>query len=417
MTQWKIAAYLRLSNDDREKNESDSIATQRRLIENYIAGNLTDGQVTCEYVDDGFTGLTFDRPDFRRMINDIDRGLINCVIVKDLSRFGRDYIETGNYMEKIFPENDIRFIAVNDNYDSLYTSGNDAFITPLKNIFNSQYSKDISAKVKSSFSALQSEGKFCGAFAGYGYEKDPHDRHRLIIDETAAETVCEVFDLYLSGMGKIAIANHLNRREVPCPSLYKQICGLHYKNGRRMELTRYWTYSTIDRMLKNEMYIGNMVQNKTVRKTVRGKAHNNPRSNWKIVENTHPAIIEKEKWDAVQELLKRNARQLNLESNVGLFAGFIFCGDCGRAMTKVNPGNSRKSISGTNSYTYICGSYKRYSVCSRHAVKMELLEKALLDKVNEEIAKLGSITISAGEQQNQSADTKNMSFASKNCAI
>ncbi|MCD8149501.1 MAG: recombinase family protein [Clostridiales bacterium] len=410
MTQWKIAAYLRLSNDDRDKDESDSIATQRRLIQNYIAENLTDGQFAGEYVDDGFTGLTFDRPDFRRMMHDINRGLINCVIVKDLSRFGRDYIEAGNYLEKIFPENDIRFIAVNDNYDSLYTSGNDAFIAPLKNIFNSQYSKDISAKVKSSFSALQSEGKFCGAFAGYGYVKDPHDRHRLVIDETAAQTVREVFDLYLSGMGKIAIANHLNRREVPSPSLYKQICGLHYTNGQRLECTRYWTYSTIDRMLKNEMYIGNMVQNKTVRKTVRGKAHNNPRPNWKIVENTHPAIIKKEKWDAVQELLKRNTRQLNLENNVGLFAGFILCGDCGRAMTKVKAGNSRQSIAGEqnlpDSFTYLCGSYKRYSVCSRHAVKSELLEKALLDKINTEIAKLGSISVSAGEQQNQSADTK-----------
>ncbi len=158
MTRWNIATYLRLSNDDRDKNESDSIATQRKLIQNCIAGNLTGGHLAGEYVDDGYTGLTFDRPDFRRMMHDIDRGLINCIIVKDLSRFGRDYIETGNYLEKIFPENDIRFIAVNDNYDSLYTSGNDAFITPLKNIFNSQYSKDISAKVKSSFSALQSEG-------------------------------------------------------------------------------------------------------------------------------------------------------------------------------------------------------------------------------------------------------------------
>ncbi len=244
----------------------------------------------------------------------------------------------------------------------------------------------------------------------------------MIIDEIAAETVREVFDLYLSGMGKIAIANHLNRREIPCPSLYKQICGLHYTNGQRLELTKYWTYSTIDRMLKNEMYIGNMVQNKTVRKTVRGKAHKNPRSDWKIVGNTHPAIIEKEKWDAVQELLKRNTRQLNLENNVGLFAGFIFCGDCGRAMAKVKSGNSRKSIASEqnlpdscksiaseqdlpDSCTYLCGSYKRYSVCSRHAVKTELLEKALLDKVNAEIAKLGSISISAGEQQNKSADT------------
>ena len=171
---WKIALYLRLSNDDGDKSESNSISSQRNIASNFVISNIQDGTIVDVFIDDGFTGTNFDRPDFKRMIKSIEDGNINCVVVKDLSRFGRDYINVGNYLEKYFPLHDIRFIAINDNYDSLSSSGNDDFIMPIKNIFNTQYSKDISKKVKSSFRSLQNEGKFVGAFTSYGYKKDPN---------------------------------------------------------------------------------------------------------------------------------------------------------------------------------------------------------------------------------------------------
>ena len=190
---WKIALYLRLSNDDGDKSESNSISSQRNIASNFVISNIQDGTIVDVFIDDGFTGTNFDRPDFKRMIKSIEDGNINCVVVKDLSRFGRDYINVGNYLEKYFPLHDVRFIAINDNYDSLSSSGNDDFIMPIKNIFNAQYSKDISKKVKSSFRSLQNEGKFVGAFTSYGYKKDPKDKHKLVIDEPAAIIVKKNF--------------------------------------------------------------------------------------------------------------------------------------------------------------------------------------------------------------------------------
>lgn len=395
MENWKIAIYLRLSNEDGDKAESDSISSQRSIISEYIKRNLKDGEVVGEFADDGYTGTNFKRPKFQEMMNLVDKGDINCIIVKDLSRFGRDYIGVGEYLEKYFPLNDIRFIAVNDGYDTINTNSNDDFIMPIKNIFNAQYSKDISRKVKSAFRSLQGEGKFVGAFASYGYEKDPHNRHKIIIDEPAAKVVREVFSMYNSGIGKQTIARKLNERNIPCPSEYKRINGLKYTNAERRDLTKYWTYSTIARMLKNEMYIGNMVQNRSIRKTVRGKAKKNDESNWIIAQETHEPIISKEVWDTTQELLNRNTRQLDFNSNVGLFAGYIFCGNCGRAMTKIT--YKHKSVT---TVSYICGTYKRYgeNICKRNGVKLDLLEKLVLEKLNEQIQKAGEIRYNHDEE-------------------
>lgn len=385
---WKVAVYLRLSKEDGDKDESDSISSQRLLVLNYINMHIQDGEVIGEFVDDGYTGTNFQRPQFQEMIKLIDKGDINCVIVKDLSRFGRDYIGVGEYLEKYFPLKDVRFIAINDGYDTVSASSNDDFIMPIKNIFNAQYSKDISKKVKSSFRTLQNEGKFVGAFASYGYAKDPKDRHKLLVDEPAAEIVRKIFSLYNSGMGKISIARRLNESNIPCPSEYKRLNGLNYTNGQRVELTKYWTYSTINCILKNEMYIGNMVQNRSVRKTVRGRAVKNDKNNWIIIEGTHEPIISRETWSIAQELLKRSTRQINFEQHVGLFAGYLFCGNCGRAMTKVVNKFKSKTVT-----TYICGSYKRYGekTCKRNAVKLDFLEKLVLDKLNEQIKKAGEI--------------------------
>ncbi len=411
---WKIATYLRLSKEDGDKDESDSISSQRTLIHDYIKKNIQNGDIVGEFVDDGYTGTNFYRPKFQEMIRLTDKGDINCIVVKDLSRFGRDYIGVGEYLEKYFPLNDIRFIAINDGYDTAKATSNDDFIMPIKNIFNAQYSKDISKKVKSSFRSLQGEGKFVGAFASYGYIKDPKDRHKLIIDEPAAQIVKEIFSLYNSGFGKISIARQLNERNIPCPSEYKKLNGMNYTNGQKMELTKYWTYSTINNILKNEMYIGNMVQNKSIRKTVRGKAIKNNKDNWIMIENTHEPIISLEKWKITQELLKRNTRQLDFEQNVGLFAGYIFCGNCNRAMSKItNKYKSRTTI------TYVCGTYKRYGerTCKRNAIKMDFLEKLVLDKLNEQIQKAGEIKYNRNQEytKNNKLNLKKYEISLEKC--
>lgn len=411
---WKIAIYLRLSKEDGDKDESDSISSQRSLVSNYVHRNIHNGEIIKEFVDDGYTGTNFKRPKFQEMINLIDNGDINCIIVKDLSRFGRDYIGVGEYLEKYFPMKDVRFIAINDGYDTIKATSNDDFIIPIKNIFNAQYSKDISKKVKSSFRSLQNDGKFVGAFASYGYIKDSRDKHKLIIDEPAAEIIREIFSLYNSGFGKISIARKLNERNIPCPSEYKKINGMNYTNGQRMELTKYWTYSTINNILNNEMYIGNMVQNKSVRKTVRGKAKKNNKDNWIVVSGTHEPIISLEQWNITQDLLSKNTRQINFEQNVGLFAGYIFCGNCNRAMSKITNKYKSKSV-----ITYICGTYKRYGekTCKRNAIKMDFFEKLILDKLNEQIQKVGKIkyNISQDVIKNRDFDLKKYEIALEKC--
>lgn len=410
---WKIAIYLRLSKEDGDKDESDSISSQRSIIINYIKNNIYNVDIIEEFIDDGYTGTNFKRPRFQEMIKKIDNYEINCVIVKDLSRFGRDYIGVGEYLEKYFPLNDVRFIAINDNYDNINATSNDDFIMPIKNIFNAQYSKDISKKVKSSFRSLQNDGKFVGAFASYGYIKDSKNHHKLLIDEPAAQIVREIFSLYNSGFGKISIARKLNERNIPCPSEYKKINGMNYTNGMRTELTKYWTYSTINNILNNEIYIGNMVQNKSIRKTVRGKAKKNEKDNWIIVTGTHEPIISKDTWNATQNLLKKNTRQLNFESNVGLFAGYIFCGNCGRSMTKITNKYKTKTT-----ITYICGTYKRYGEknCKRNAVKLELLEQLVLDKLNEQIQKVNEIEYDENNNtENKKIDLKKYEISLERC--
>ena len=383
-SKWNIAIYLRLSNDDGDKAESNSIVSQKQMITSYIDKNIPDKGNVEIFIDDGFTGTNFNRPDFKKMINKIETGDINCIVVKDLSRFGRDYIGVGEYLEKYFPLHDIRFISINDGYDTINTSSNDDFIMPIKNIFNAQYSKDISKKVKSSFRTLQHNGEFIGAFACYGYKKDINNKHKLIIDEPAAIVVRRIFELFISGKGKQYIARLLNGENIPCPTEYKRLNGLNYTNANKLEHLL-WTYSTNHHILHNRMYIGDMVQNKSIRKTIRGRATKNDKSNWIIKEGTHKAIIDKEMWNIAQELLSKNTRQLDFNTNVGLFAGYIICGDCKRAMSKTT--NKYKTKTTT---TYICGTYKRYGVntCYRNAIKLEELEEIILTKLNEQIAKI-----------------------------
>ena len=308
----------------------------------------------------------------------------------DLSRFGRNYIDVGYYLERWFPKRGVRFIALGDAIDS--EKGAYDISLPVKNVVNEQYARDISRKVRSSFQVKQQNGEFIGAFASYGYRKDPKDHNRLLIDPPAASVVRRIFTLYEQGMGKIRIAKLLNEEKIPCPSEYKRLNGEKYHNGQRLGGTSYWTYATIHRILKNQMYAGRMEQGRAPRQGMHGKAKQLPREQWTVVEGTHEAIIEPDQWERVQTLLQKDTRTLNFEQNVSPFAGFLRCGDCGRAMSKTNhPGG----------VYYCCGSYKRYgpSVCTRHGIAHRDLERLVLDDLNKIIASVEDLHTLAQEAQ------------------
>lgn len=389
---WKTAGYLRLSREDGDKAESDSIANQRKLLEQYLKIH-PELHLVAFYQDDGCTGTHFDRPAFRRMEADIAAGIINCVLVKDLSRFGRDYIEMGRYLEKLFPARGVRFIAINDRVDS--RQGRYDLMLPMKNLFNTQYARDISEKVRSAIHTKQQRGEFVGAFASYGYRKDPADHNHLVVDPAAAQVVRQIFDLFEQGYGKIRIAKWLNAEGIPSPSEYKRILGERYHNGRKMEQTTYWTYATIHRILQNQIYAGHMEQGRNVRPTMHGKAVQLDRSDWTVVPDTHEAVIGAEQWERVQALLRRRTRQLEFDGNQSPFAGFLRCGDCGRAMVK-----TRRT--GGMIY-YSCGSYQRYgpTVCSRHSIAHDALEQIVLDDLNRILVPVHNLRELAEERETE----------------
>ena len=370
---FRTGAYKRLSREDGDKVESDSILNQQRVIEDYCSVHA-DLEIVDSYIDDGFTGTNFSRPDFQRMMADIESGKINCVIVKDLSRFGRDYIDMGYYLERVFPQKGVRFIAINDHVDSLLRPYD--MMLPLKNVFNTQYAKDISEKIRSTFKAKQKRGEFIGAFASYGYLKDPANHNHLIIDPVASAVVRRVFQMAAEGYGQIKIAKILNEEHIPCPSIYKKLNGENYTNSHRLDKTAYWTYSSIHKMLRNEMYRGNMVANRYYRPAMHSKAKKSSDDDIIIVEDTHEPIITEELWNCVQAQITKNTRSIPWNDHVHTFAGLIKCGDCGRAMC-------RKKTGGDAAY-FSCGSYERYgpSVCSKHSVSEKQLEEIILQDLN-----------------------------------
>ena len=381
MEVWNTAGYVRLSREDGDKAESDSIANQRKLLEQYVQAH-PELRLAAFYQDDGYTGTNFDRPAFRRLEADVEAGRINCVLVKDLSRFGRDYIEVGRYLERVFPARGVRFIAVNDQVDS--ARGRYDMLLPMKNIFNTQYARDISDKVRSAIRAKQQRGEFVGAFSSYGYRKDPADHNHLLVDPAAARVVERIFALFEQGWGKVRIARQLNAEGVPSPSEYKRMLGERYHNGRKLDRTTYWTYATVHRILQNQIYAGNMEQGRDRRPTMHGKAVRLDRAHWTVVPGTHQAIIPPEQWARVQSLLGRRTRQLGFEQNQSPFAGFLRCGDCGRAMVK-----HRRA----GGIYYICGSYQRYgpTVCAGHSISHQTLEELVLEDLNRVLSAAGDM--------------------------
>lgn len=381
---WQAALYVRLSREDGDKEESDSVINQKELLQQYVALE-PDIVIHDVYMDDGWSGTNFERPDFIRMMTDIRNDEVDCVIVKDLSRFGRNYIDVGQYIEKIFPLMNIRFISVTDNLDSVknpQTMNN--IIVPFKNLINDEYCRDISNKVRSSLDMKRKQGKHIGSFACYGYKKDPDDHNHLVIDDEAAEIVRDIFRWYISGMSILSIAQKLNRMGIPNPSNYKKMQGLHYKNRYEKMSSGKWPDSSVRRILGNQMYIGNLVQGILKVKSYKVQvAQRQEKDDWIVVENTHEPIISKEDFEVVQELLERNTRKAPAMTKVYLFSGFIKCGDCGRSMSR------KEHHHDYGDYTYyVCTTHTKIdkTACSKHTTRADKLEKIVLASIQTQVA-------------------------------
>lgn len=370
------ALYIRLSREDGDKKESLSIINQRLLLQEFTK-KLTNLYTFEYYIDDGYTGTNFERPGFQKLIQDIETGTVNCVIVKDLSRLGRNMAKVSTYVQEYFPSKKVRFIAVDDGIDRQFfdIDTSEDMMIDMKNMFNGFYPKDISKKVRSTFRSKQKAGQFIGAFASYGYKKSPADHNSLIIDKPAADIVQRIFNMYITGYGQNTIAKKLNEEKIPCPSEYKKQCGLNYQNCNRLKNTTYWTYSSVRNILRNRIYTGAMVQNRSFRQICKSKSIPLPENEWIIVPNTHKAIIDEITFDKVQKLLKQNTRHVNLDQNIHPFAGLLKCGDCGRAMVKIK---RHEKI------TFHCGSYNRYGTeyCSSHSIDESDLTEIVISDIN-----------------------------------
>lgn len=389
---YKAAIYVRLSKEDGDvsdasKAESNSISNQKELIKDFLK-DKQDIVIVSERVDDGYSGVNFERPAFQLMLEDIKQGKVDCVVVKDLSRFGRNYIESGRYIEKIFPMLGVRFIAINDNYDSLTgKSQTDEIVIPFKNLINDAYCRDISIKIRSHLDVKRRKGEFIGSFTIYGYAKDEHDHNKIVIDEYAAGVVRDIYQWKISGMSQQRIADKLNDMGVLSPAEYKKSCGIKYSANLQTKKQAIWSAVAITRILTNESYTGTLIQGKVttpnykVKKTVI-----KDEEDWVVIPNAFEAIITKEQFDMVQEILKKDTRVAPDKKSVYLFSGIAVCGDCGRQMSR-----KVSTVSGKKYVYYMCSANKKEGVCSSHRIREDELEKAVVTYLNSYIDELENI--------------------------
>ena len=389
---YKAAIYVRLSKEDGDvsdasKAESNSISNQKELIKDFLK-DKQDIVIVSERVDDGYSGVNFERPAFQLMLEDIKQGKVDCVVVKDLSRFGRNYIESGRYIEKIFPMLGVRFIAINDNYDSLTgKSQTDEIVIPFKNLINDAYCRDISIKIRSHLDVKRRKGEFIGSFTIYGYAKDEHDHNKIVIDEYAAGVVRDIYQWKISGMSQQRIADKLNDMGVLSPEEYKKSCGIKYSANLQTKKHAIWSAVAITRILTNESYTGTLIQGKVttpnykVKKTVI-----KDEEDWVVIPNAFEAIITKEQFDMVQEILKKDTRVAPDKKSVYLFSGIAVCGDCGRQMSR-----KVSTVSGKKYVYYMCSANKKEGVCSSHRIREDELEKAVVTYLNSYIYELENI--------------------------
>ena len=378
---WNTCGYVRLSREDGDKEESNSVTGQKDLIRDYMTRHPELRECGMK-VDDGFTGSNFDRPAFQEMMAEVKAGKINCIVVKDLSRFGRDHLEAGEYLERIFPFLGVRFIAINDNYDSLHSNAeSDELIVPFKNLINEAYCRDTSVKIRSQLEIKRRRGDFIGSFAVFGYRKDPADRHRLLVDDYAAEVVRDIFQWKLDGLSAGDIAARLSASGIPTPMDYKQSQGMNYSTSFRIKEKSEWSAGMILRILKNPVYTGVLEQGRVTTPSYRVKRLvNKPREEWAIVENCHEAIISGYDFESVQKALALDARTTESGKAVDLFSGMVNCGECGGAMIK-------KTVpSGKKRYTYfVCATHKNEKTCFSHGIRDTALTEIVLEFLKKHI--------------------------------
>ncbi len=374
----KAALYIRLSKDDGKKTESESVTSQKEILKEYLKLH-PDIEPYDYYVDDGWSGTNFDRPGFKRMMDDIFSGKVDCVIVKDLSRFGRNHVDMGYYTDNVFVRRQIRFIAINNGVDTASKNMNAAtqcISVGVTNVLNESVAATTSVNVRGTLNVRRTNGKFIGSFASYGYMKDPDDHHKLLIDEEAASVVRMIFDKFLSGMSIIGITKELNDAGIPNPSTYKKLKGYNYKHPAGKINDGMWPESSVRRVLKNEMYVGDMIQGKNTTISYKIKqCVSVPKDEWFIVRDTHEPIIDRESFEKAQSLFNRNIRKSPDKKEVDLFSGLVRCADCMRAMSK----KSNKHPYGEYHY-YRCTTARKIKkgACTNHTIRIDKIEEAVL---------------------------------------
>lgn len=385
---YNAAIYLRISKEDKdsgleEKRVSNSIVNQKNLIMDFLK-DKPEIKVFSIYEDDGYSGVDFTRPAFSRMMEGIKCGDVNCVIVKDLSRFGRNYIESGRYLEKIFPLLGVRFIAVNDGYDSLYFDIAYDITIPFKNIINDSYCADLSMKIRSHLNTKRKNGEFTGSFTCYGYIKDPDDKNRLKIDEYPASVVKNIFRMKINGFSPGKIAEYLNKYGILSPLDYKRSKGIKFETPFSVNSSSLWSAKAVLRILSNEIYTGMMVQGKSATPNHKIKVRMKvPEKDWIRVGKTHEAIIKPGIFRIVKNLLERDTRIPPSKEAVSLLSGLIYCGECGSPMIR------KTSYYGINKRTqeysyFVCRSvnYPGEKICSGHRIKEKNLIDSVLSSIN-----------------------------------
>ena len=372
---WNTCGYVRLSREDGDKEESNSVTGQKDLIRDYMS-RYPELRECGMKVDDGYTGSNFERPGFQEMMAEVKAGKINCIVVKDLSRFGRNHLGVGEYLEQLFPFLGVRFIAINDNYDSLHSNvESDELVIPFKNLINEAFCRDTSIKTRSQLEIKRQRGDFVGSFAVFGYRKDPADHHRLLVDDYAAGVVRDIFQWKLEGVSAGDIADRLSGSGVPTPMEYKSSQGMRYSTSFRVKEESAWSAGMVLRILKNPVYTGVLEQGRVTTPSYRVKRLVvKPREEWAVVENCHEAIIDRYDFESVQKVLALDTRTSVSGKAVELFSGMVFCGECGSAMV-------RKTVpSGKKRYVYyICAAHKNEKTCSAHALRVEVLDEIVLE--------------------------------------
>lgn len=426
MPKYKAASYIRLSYTDDRSNESDSVSNQRRLIENFVQKN-PDIEIVSEKIDDGYSGILFDRPAFKEMMQQITDGEINCVIVKDLSRLGREYIETGRYLRRVFPAYGVRFIAINDNIDTAHENCGDDLAVSVKNIMNEAYCRDISIKTRSSLDVKRRNGDFVGAFPVYGYMKSPENKNQLVPDPYASRVVRDIYRMRLDGSSAARIANELNQLHILSPLAYKKNNGFPYaKGGWADKEDCQWSAHTILRILQDETYTGCLVQGKQGTPHYKLKElEQRPSSEWIRVKDAHEAIISRHDFDLIQRIRNLDTRTAPDKSAVYLFSGILICSCCGGRMTR-----KTNRVNGKEYHYYYCPTGKKHGCHNPVMIKESTLVDCVLEclkgyirnvagleeilsgidqnKINQELANQYAAQIAQSEQLLE----KNMSYKS-----